>query len=207
MKLFIKNMVSLRCKIVVKAELERLQIPYTYVELGEVEIPFILSLDKYSILKSALLKSGLELMEDKNEILMEKVKLLVIEMIHYDNELPCSKISYYLSEKLHYNYTYLSNTFTKIKGISLRQFIQMHKIERVKELLIYKDLNINEIACKLNYSSTAHLSAQFKKVTGLTPSLYKTMNQKERSCLENVGSEFALNNHASKVVKNLMVAH
>lgn len=178
MKLFIRNMVSLRCKMIVKSELEALALPYTVVELGEVEIKGTLSREKQGKLKVALLKSGLELMDDKKAMLIEKIKNVVVEMVHYSDEPPKTNFSDYLSEKLQYDYTYLSNLFSEVKGTTIEHFIIAHKIERAKELLIYDELTLTQIAYKLHYSSVAHLSNQFKKVTGLTPSFFKGMKHK-----------------------------
>lgn len=185
-KLYIKNMVSIRCKIVVKAVLENLGLNYSTVELGEAEIIGKLSDAKHEQLKSDLLKYGLELLEDSKSILVEKIKNVIIEMVHYSDELPTIKISSYVSEKLKYSYTYLSNLFTEVKGMPIRHFIALHKIERVKELLIYDELPLSEIAWKLNYCSVAHLSIQFKNMTGLTPTHFKNMKYRRRNALENI---------------------
>lgn len=186
MKLFIKNMVSIRCKIVVKAELENLGLHYTIVDLGEVEIKEKISARKQNELKRALLRSGLELMEDKKSILIEKIKNIIVELIHYTDEPPETNFSDYLSKKLDHDYTYLSNLFSEVKGTTIEHFIIAHKIERVKELLVYDELTLTEIAFKLHYSSVAHLSNQFKKVTGLTPSFFKRMKHKRLILLENL---------------------
>ena len=180
MKLYIKYMVSIRCKMVVKAELEKLGIHYLLVDFGEVEIVDSISADNREQLKNALLKSGLELMDDKKAILIEKIKSVIIEMVHYDDDKPKVNFSDYLTEKLSYDYTYLANLFSEVTGVTIEYFIIAHKIERVKELLIYDELNLTEISYKLNYSSVAHLSTQFKKVTGLTPSFYKQLKKKRR---------------------------
>jgi AraC-like DNA-binding protein len=186
MKLYIKYMVSIRCKMVVKAELDRLGIRHSVVELGEVEIfdPF----DEVQIaaLKQSLLKSGLELMEDKKAILIQRIKNVIIEMVHYADEMPAIKNSTYISQVLHHDYTYLANLFSEYTGTTIEQFIILHKIEKVKELLVYNELNLTEISYKLNYSSVAHLSNQFKKITGLTPSYFKKIGQKRRRPLEDV---------------------
>ena len=184
MKLYIKNMVSIRCKMVVKAELDKLKISYALVELGEVEITKDLSAEEHSQLKSALLQSGLELMDDQRAVLVEKIKNIIIEMIHYADELPKVKNSVYISGKLNQDYNHLANLFSEVKGITIEQFIIMHKIERAKELIIYNELSLTEIAYKLHYSSSAHLSAQFKKVTGLTPSFFKSLKHKRRTALD-----------------------
>jgi AraC-like DNA-binding protein len=179
-------MVSLRCKLIVKAELEKLKLPFNILELGEVEIREELSAAKHAALKAALLKYGLELMEDKKSILIEKIKNIIIEMIHYSDEQPVTNFSTYLSGKLGYDYKYMSNLFSEVKGTTIEHYIIAHKIERAKELLIYNELTLTEIAWKLHYSSVAHLSNQFKKVTGLTPSFFKKMKHKRLNALENI---------------------
>jgi AraC-like DNA-binding protein len=139
-------------------------------------------------LKEALAQIGLELMDDRKAILIEKIKQVIIEMIHYADELPLVNYSNYISEKLNHDYTYLSNVFSEVKGITIQQFIIIHKIERIKELIIYDEMNITEIAWKMNYSSVAHLSNQFKKITGLSPSHFKQMKDKRRSPIEDIGN-------------------
>ncbi|MEJ7827375.1 MAG: AraC family transcriptional regulator [Segetibacter sp.] len=186
MKLLIKNMVSFRCKMIVKSELEKLGLHFTIVELGEVEIKEKLSVKKAGQLQAALLKSGLELLEDKKSMLIEKIKNIIVEMIHYSDEPPTLNFSAYLSEKLHYDYNYISNLFSEVKGTTIEHYIIAHKIERAKELLIYNELTLTEIAYKLHYSSVAHLSNQFKKVTGLTPSFFKKMRHKRLIAHENL---------------------
>jgi len=177
-------MVSLRCKMIVKTELEKMGFHLTTLELGEVEIRENLSAKKTNQLKAAFLQFGLELMEDKKSMLIEKTKNIIIEMIHYSDEPPSLNFSDYLSEKLNYDYNYISNLFSEVKGITIEHYIIAHKIERAKELLIYNELNLTEIAYKLHYSSVAHLSKQFKKVTGLTPSFFKNMKHKRFIALE-----------------------
>ena len=179
-------MVSIRCKMVVKSELDKLGLHYTVVELGEVHVDEEVSDEQRNELRTALLQSGLELMDDKKAILVEKIKNVIIEMVHYEDELPKTNFSDYLSEKLNYNYTYLANLFSETKGITIEHFMILHKIERVKELILYDELNLSEIAWKLHYSSVAHLSHQFKKITGLTPSYFKTLREKRHETLENV---------------------
>jgi AraC-like DNA-binding protein len=186
MKLYIKYMVSIRCKMVVKDALKKLGLHYVNVDLGTVEVMEEITHEQREQLKTSLLKSGLELMEDKRAILIEKIQNVVIEMVHYEDELPKVNFSDYLSEKLNYDYTYLANLFSETKGITIEHFIILHKIERVKELIIYNELNLSEIAWRLHYSSVAHLSNQFKKITGLTPSYFKSLKQKKRNTLENV---------------------
>lgn len=179
-------MVSLRCKMLVKAELEKLNLKHNIVELGEVEIMDDISTEVHDELKNNLLQSGLELMDDQRAILVEKIKNIIIELVHYTDEIPKISFSDYLSEKLKHNYSYLSNLFSEVKGTTIEHFIIIHKIERVKELIIYNELNLSEIAYKLHYSSVAHLSTQFKKVTGLTPSFFKSLKDKKRTVLENL---------------------
>lgn len=186
MKLFIKYMVSIRCKMLVKAELDNLEILYGQIHLGEVDIIGSIEKEKLNQLKAILLKAGLEIMDDKKSILIEKLKKVIIEMVHYEEEFPKIKHSLYISKKLNYDYTYLSNLFSEATGITVEQYIIAHKIERVKELLLYDELNLTEISYKLNYSSVAHLSAQFKKVTGLTPTFFKKLKHKKRIPLEDL---------------------
>ncbi len=186
MKLYIKYMVSLRCKMMVKEELVKLGLHYVTVDLGMVEILEDISKEQREQLRANLFKIGLELLDDKKSILIEKIKNVIIEMIHYSEALPKVNYSDYISKKLGYNYTYLANTFSEVKGITIQQFIIMHKIERVKELLLYEELNLTEISYKLHYSSVAHLSNQFKKITGLTPSYYKKLKQKRKRNLEDL---------------------
>jgi len=186
MKLFIKYMVSLRCKMLVKAELENLGLHYTSVELGEVNITDEITIEQREQLNRSLKKAGLELMDDKKAMLVEKIKNVIIEMIHYADEPPATKYSVYISEKLNYDYTYLANLFSEVRGTTIEQYIIIHKIERVKELLVYDDLNLTEIAYKLHYSSVSHLSNQFKKTTGLTPSHFKKLKKKRFKYLDNL---------------------
>ncbi len=179
-------MVSIRCKMIVKSELAKLGLHHRVIELGEVEIREGLSPEQREQLKIGLAKSGLELMDDKKAILIEKIKNVIVEMIHYADEPPRINYSEYLSEKLNYDYTYLANLFSEVTGITIEHFIIAHKIERVKELLLYDELNLTEISYRLNYSSVAHLSNQFKKVTGLTPTFFRQLKDKKRNTLENV---------------------
>lgn len=176
-------MVCIRCKMVVKSELEKLGLHYTMVELGEAEITENISAEQLHCLDVALKKSGLELMDDNKTILVEKIKTIVIELVHYSDDQIKINLSDYLSEKLNHNYTYLSNLFSEVKGTTIEKYYLSHKIEKVKELLAYDELNLTEIAYKLHYSSVAHLSNQFKKLTGLTPSHFKNLKQKRQSSL------------------------
>jgi len=186
MKLYIKYMVSLRCKMMVREELKKIGLRYVNVDLGMVEVLEDITQNQLRQLKKNLLRIGLELLENRKAILIEKVKNVIIEMIHYSDELPKINYSDYISEKLKYNYNYLSNSFSEVKGITIQQFIILHKIEMVKELILYNELNLSEISNKLHYSSLAHLSKQFKKVTGLSPSFFKHLKQKRKNTLENL---------------------
>ena len=186
MTLYIKYMVCLRCKMMVKDELLKLGLHWVFVDLGTVEVLEDITADQCDQLKHNLLKIGLELLDNKRSILIEKIKGVIVEMIHYCDELPLVNYSDYISQKLNHNYTYLANIFSEVKGITIQQFIIIHKIEKAKELLFYDELNLTEIAYKLHYSSVSHLSKQFKKITGLSPSFYKQIKQKRLSTLDKV---------------------
>lgn len=186
MELHIKNMVSNRCKLIVKSELEKLGINYTAINLGNADIEGNLTTETKNLLDFNLMKFGLKLIDDKKGILVEKIKNIIIESVHYsDNQIKVN-FSDYLSERLVYDYTYLANLFSEQQGITIEHFYLNHKIERVTEFLIYDELNITEIAYRLHYSSVGHLSNQFKKITGLTPSEYKRLKIKKRIPLEKV---------------------
>ena len=179
-------MVSTRCKMAVKEELKKLGLHFMVVDLGEVEIMENISSEVRQELKAALLISGLELMDDKRAVLIEKIINVVTELIHHTEESPKMNYSDYISEKLKYDYTYLSNLFSEVKGITLQQFIIVHKIEKAKELLLYDEMNLTQISYKLHYSSVAHLSNQFKKVTGLSPSQFKNLKDRKRNSIEDL---------------------
>lgn len=180
-------MVSNRCKMAVKEELKKLGLHFIVVDLGEVEIMENITVNQREQLKKALLDSGLELMDDKKSMLIEKIKNVIIQMVHHSTENIKVNFSDYLSEKMNHDYTYLSNLFSEVQGTTIEQFIISHKTERIKELIIYGELNITEIAWKMNYSSVAHLSSQFKKVTGLSPSHFKQLKDKRRNPIEEIG--------------------
>jgi AraC-like DNA-binding protein len=179
-------MVSLRCKMMVKDELKKLGLKYVFVDLGTIEILEDITIEQRTLLKANLLMSRLELLDDKKSILIERIKNVITEMIHYSDELPRVNYSDYISEKLNLDYTYLSNLFSEVKGITIQQYIIINKIEKVKELLLYDELNLTEISYKLHYSSVAHLSNQFKKITGVSPSFYKQLKRKRQANLENM---------------------
>lgn len=186
MQLFIQNMVSLRCKMMVRSEMEKLGLAYSSIELGEVSLPNPITTDERQQLKCALHKSKLELMDDKKAMLIEKIINIIVEMVHYTNEIPQVNFSTYLSDKIGQDYHKLADIFSKTKGVTIEHFIILHKVERIKELIIYDELNFTEISYKMYYSSVAHLSKQFKQVTGLTPSFFKAMSVRKRTNLEDL---------------------
>ena len=188
MKLYIKYMVSNRCKMVVKEELMKLGLHFVVVDLGEIDIMENISDEQREQLRTALSATGLELMDDKRAVLIEKVKNVIIEMIHHSDQLPLINFSDYISQKLNFDYTYLSNLFSEFQGSTIQQFIIVHKIERVKELLMYEELNLTEISYKMQYSSVAHLSNQFKKITGLSASQFQKLKEKRRTPIEEIGN-------------------
>ena len=179
MKLFIKYMVSMRCKMVVKTELDKLGLHYTRIELGEVEVMEDMNIEQQNQLKYGLLQAGLELMDDQKSILIERIKNAIIELVHQSSDLPKINFSEYISDKLKHDYTYLANLFSEVTGETIEHYMIAHKIEQVKELLVYGELNLTEISYRLNYSSVAHLSNQFKKVTGLTPTYFRNLKIKK----------------------------
>jgi AraC-like DNA-binding protein len=185
-------MVSNRCKILVRDELKKLGLHFMVVDLGEVEVMEDLSTEQMEKLQIALQESGLELMDDKKAILIEKIKNIIIEMVHHSDEVIKTNFSDYLTSKMDYDYTYLANLFSEVQGTTIAQFLISHKVERIKELIIYDELSISEIAWKMNYSSVAHLSNQFKKVTGLTPTHFKQLKDKRRSPIEEIGNQNSL---------------
>ncbi len=174
-------MVSSRCKMMVKGALKELGLHYILVDLGVVDVMEDLSEEQKVSLQTLLLNAGLELMDDKKAMLIEKIKKVIVEIVHHSEELPKSNFSDFIAKKLDYDYTYLANLFSEVQGTTIEQYIIAHKIERIKNLIVYGEMNITEIANKLNYSSVAHLSSQFKKVTGLTPSHFKQLKEKRRN--------------------------
>jgi AraC-like DNA-binding protein len=172
--------------MVVKAELENLGLHYRNVNIGEADILEDLNTEQLELLDKSLRKSGLQLIDNKKSILVEKIKSVIIELVHYSEEQIKVNLSNYLSEKLNHDYTYLANLFSEVKGTTIEKFYLNHKIEKVKELIVYDQLNLTEIAYKMHYSSAAHLSNQFKKITGLSPSHFKNLKNLRRGTLENV---------------------
>lgn len=186
MKIYIQNMVCLCCKMTVASELKKMDIDYTSLELGEVNIIKPITKTQRTQLKKSLHQYGLEVMNDKKAILVEKIVNIIVSMIHDSSGFPETNFSIYLTKKLNKDYHSLSALFSKNKGVTIEHFIILHKIERVKELIMYDELNLSEIAFQLNYSSAAHLSCQFKKVTGLTPTFFKGIKNKKRISIENI---------------------
>lgn len=187
MILYIKYMVSQRCKLKVREELDKLSIDYKTVELGAIELNAPLSDKQKKMLDASLKKSGLEILDDPKSILIEQIKTTIMQMIYNESQEPL-RVNYsaYIASKLHYDYTYLANIFSEVKGMTIQNFIILLKIERVKELLLYDELTLTEISYQLNYSSVAHLSNQFKKVTGLTPTFFKKIKKIRTSKWEDV---------------------
>ncbi len=188
LKLYIKNMVCHRCKMVVKAELEGLHLHPLTIALGEVVIEEQdLSKEQQEGLSEALEGVGFQLMDDRRSKLIESIKTFIIDAVHYKDEQPAKNYSELLSQHLHHDYSYLSNLFSGVEGITIEQYIINQKVEKVKELLMYDEMSLSQIAVHLGYSSTAHLSAQFKKLTGLTPSGFKKLGTGNRTSLDDVG--------------------
>ncbi len=188
MKLYIKYMVSLRCQMIVKEELQKLglETDYVIVDMGTIQVMKDITEEQQHILRESLLKSGLELLDDRKSALIEQIKEVIINLIHHTEVRPNINYSDYISQKLNYDYTYLAGLFSEVRGVTIQQFIIFHKIEKVKELLMYDRLTLTEISYKLNYSSVAHLSGQFKKVTGLSPTYFKKLRQKRHEILGNI---------------------
>jgi len=187
MKIHIKFMVSLRCKMAVKEELHKLKLKHTSIELGEVNLKKNITGNDREFLRKGLLKKGLELIDDKKSLLIEKTKTTIIELIHYSEKYPKINYSDYISEQLDYNYNHLSSLFSEVTGTTIVNYIIINKIERVKELLLYDELSLTEISHLMEYSSVAHLSSQFKRITGLTPTYFKKIKKyKKRIMLEDL---------------------
>lgn len=179
-------MVSFRCITVVKDALEKLGFQDIQVNLGEVILQENIPDTRLGQIRSILLQSGFELLEDKKNILMQQIKTHIIQLVYYSDEPLVQNLSVYLSDKLHHDYTYMSNLFSDRLGTTIEKFFICHKIERVKELLTYGELSLTDIAFKMHYSSVAHLSSQFKKVAGMTPSDFKQLKGDRRNLLENL---------------------
>lgn len=186
MQLYIKNMVCNRCIMAIKHLLEELHLHYTSVELGTVELEKEPTESQTALLKERLLQLGFELLDDARKKLIERLKTIVIAQVHHEMDEQRYNFSDILSSTLHKDYSYLSRLFSDVEGITIEKYIINQKIEKVKELLVYDELSLSEIAFRLGYSSVAHLSAQFKKVTGLTPSHFKKLGGQHRKTLDEV---------------------
>jgi YesN/AraC family two-component response regulator len=184
MKLYIKNMVCGRCKTIVKDELDKIGIPYNAVELGEVNTKKKITLFQRTRLYDALAQSGLELIDEQKNDLIEKLKLAIVDLEHFSDEELNTSFSDYISLSVNDNFISLNTLFAEIEGITIEKYIIRHKIDRVKELLVYNDLNLSEIALKMHYSNTAQLSSQFKRITGLTPSHFRQLRHTRSNNLE-----------------------
>lgn len=186
MKLYVRNMACLSCKVVVKEALEELHIEPVKVELGEVETKKDLTDTEKQKLNNKIKKAGLELLENKQGAIIEKIRKVVVDYVYHTEEKIITNFSDYLSKKLNYNYTYLANLFSEVEASTIEQYVIAMKIERIKELIMFDDMTLTEISYKLHYSSVAHLSAQFKKVTGLTPTHFKRLKNKRRIAIQNL---------------------
>jgi len=186
MKIYVKNMACESCKVVVKNALEELDITAVKVELGEIVTKEDVSDDDKKQLNSKIKKVGLELLEKKQGVLIEKIRKVMIDYVYKSDDKPNIKFSVLLSEELNHSYTYLANFFSEVEATTIEQFIIALKIERIKELIIFGEHSLSEIAYKLHYSSVAHLSAQFKKITGLTPSHFKKLKERRRITIQNI---------------------
>jgi len=182
-------MVSNRCRIMLRDELQKLGLHFVILDWGEIDVMEDLTAEQRSQLSEGLQGTGLELMDDKKSILIEKIKHIIIDMIYHSDEIIKVNFSNHLSEKLNHNYTYLANLFSEVQGTTIEQYIINHKIEYIKELMVYGELNLTEIAYKMNYSSVAHLSNQFKKVTGLSPSHFNKLKEKRHTVEEETDTE------------------
>ncbi|MES2005501.1 MAG: helix-turn-helix transcriptional regulator [Bacteroidota bacterium] len=186
MKLYIKNMVCDRCVMAVRRQLEDFHIGYNRIQLGEVELSEEITDDLLPVLGSALEKMGFELLDDRKAKIVDKIKNTIIHLVHYEAEELNLKFSAFLADKLKLEYHYLSSLFSSIEGITIEKYIILQRIEKAKELLMYDELTLSEIADRLGYSSVQHLSQQFKKTTGLTPSHFKQLRENKRKPIDKV---------------------
>jgi AraC-like DNA-binding protein len=186
MKLNIKNMVCGRCEVAVKSELEKMELPIISIKLGEIELARELAEDEIEALAHNLKNLGFELLQDETSKTIEQIKNLIVDLVHHRNENIKINLSAYLSEDLRQDYSTLSKLFSDIEGSTIEQYFIAHKIEKVKELLVYDELTLSEIAFQLNYSSIAHLSNQFKKVTGFTPTHFRKLEENSRKQIDSL---------------------
>ena len=186
LRLYIKNMVCPRCVMTVRQIFEQLGMPYTNIKLGEVTLTQPLDSQQLAQLSKALEAVGFSLIDDRKSRMIEQIKKLIIQQIHHSSEALNITWADFIADHLNYDYKYLSTLFSSVEGITLEQYIIRQKIERIKELIVYDELTLSEIAFQLGYSSIAHLSSQFKKVTGMTPSQFKNTVERNRKPLDNV---------------------
>ncbi len=184
MKIYVKNMACESCKIFVKESLDELGIPTVKVGLGEIETKNDVSNEDKLKLNTKIKKAGLELLEKKNGALVEKIRAALVDYVYKSDDLPNMKFSNLLSEKLNHDYGYLANFFSEVEATTIEQFVIALKIERAKELILFDELSLTQISYKLKYSSVAHLSNQFKKITGLSPSHFKKLKEKRRITIQ-----------------------
>ncbi|WP_290798149.1 helix-turn-helix domain-containing protein [Flavihumibacter sp. UBA7668] len=188
MQLFIKNMVCDRCILVVRQELDKQNLSYRQIQLGEVELSTIPTTEQLENFRLSMDALGFELLDDKKSTLVSKIKTVLLQLIHNKEQAELNtKISVLLAEELHHDYSYLSSLFSSIEGITIEKYVIAQRIERAKELLLYDELSLSEIADQLGYSSVQHLSLQFKKITGLTPTHFKQLRENKRKPLDQVG--------------------
>lgn len=181
MKLYIKYDINQACRIIMQEQLERLEIKYALLEFGEIEISDSVSDESFAELQNSLERYGIEIINNQKSQLVQRIKDTIIEMIYEKDKLPTSTISNYLADKLNLSYGYIANVFSEYTYTSIENFIIIQKIERAKKLIVEDGLTLTEVSYKLNYSSVAYLSAQFKKVTGLTPSMFKRIVDRRRN--------------------------
>ncbi|MDR6967361.1 AraC-like DNA-binding protein [Flavobacterium arsenatis] len=181
MKLYVKYDINLACRIIMQEQLERLAIKYELLEFGEIEISDSVSDESFTDLQNSLERYGIEIINNQKSQLVQRIKDTIIEMIYEKDKLPTSTISNYLADKLNLSYGYIANVFSEYTYTSIENFIIIQKIERAKKLIVEDGLTLTEVSYKLNYSSVAYLSAQFKKVTGLTPSMFKRIVDRRRN--------------------------
>ncbi|MEI3155427.1 MAG: helix-turn-helix domain-containing protein [Odoribacter sp.] len=184
--IFIKNMVCNRCIMVVSEVLKSLEFTPLHVELGKATVHEQLTPNNLEVIKKALEKLGFQLIDDKRQRIIEQIRTAVIELVHYENNLSKLKLSEYLKDKCNYDYSFLSKLFSEVTGNSIERYYIAQKVERIKELLIYGELSISEIANQLQYSSVAHLSTQFRNVTGMSPSKFRLLKDQKREPLDEV---------------------
>ncbi len=184
MKLYIKNMVCSRCIMVVKAQLENLGLQPQSVNLGEVEIEADLSKDELAELDTALKSLGFEIIDNKKSKTIEKIKNTIVTLVHHTDHDIKTNLSSFITSQIHQDYHYLSNLFSEVEGTTIEKYFITQRIEKVKELIVYDELSLSEIADQLGYSSVAYLSNQFKKITGFTPSYFKSVKEYKRKNIE-----------------------